>query len=154
LKRKTFIILLAAVVVLGGIIGGAFAGGMAIGKSQGREEADQEWQNQFSQLPSRFGEEDAQPGTTDPGVQFPGGLLGRGGTVGEVEKVEGNVLTLSTLEGTIQVLISDSTTIQKMEEGVLDNILPGDSITVSGERNEDGSIEATNIFITPSLGTE
>jgi len=148
LKRKTFIILLAAVFVLGGVIGGAFAGGMAIGKSQGREEADQEWQNRFS------GEEGAQPGTTDPGFQFPGGLLGRGGTVGEVEKIEGNVLTLSTLEGTIQVMISDSTTIQKVEEGVLDNILPGDSITVSGERNEGGSIEATNIFITPSLGTE
>ena len=154
MKRKTFIILLAAVVVLGGVIGGVFAGGMAIGKSQGREEADQEWQNQFSQLPSRFGEEGASPDTTDPGFQFPGGLWGMGGTVGEVEKIEGNVLTLSTLEGTIQVLISDSTTIQKMEEGVLDNILPGDSITVSGERNEDGSIEATNIFITPSLGAE
>jgi len=146
--------LLVAVVVLGGVIGGAFAGGMAIGKSQGREEADQEWQNRLGQFPSRFGEEGAQPGTADPGFQFPGGFLGRGGTVGEVEKIEDNVLTLSTLEGTIQVLTSDSTTIQKMGEGVLADILPGDRITVSGERNEDGSIEATNIFITLSSGTE
>ncbi len=61
-----------------------------------------------------------------------------------MEKIKANVLTLSILEGTIQ----------KMEEGVLDNILPGDSITVSGKRNEDGSIEATNIFITPSLEAE
>ena len=114
MRRKTFIILLVTVVVLGGVIGGAFAGGMTIGKSQGREEADQEWQNQFSQLPSRFGGEGDQPGTADPGFQFPRGLLGRGRTVGDVEKMEGNVLTLSTLEGTIQVLTSDSTTIQKM----------------------------------------
>ena len=72
--------------------------------------------------------------------------------MGVVEKVEGDVVTLSTSDGIVQVLIGDSSTVQKMDEGSLDEILPGESITVSGEQGEDGSIQATNIFITPGLG--
>ena len=64
-----------------------------------------------------------------------------------MEKIEGSVLTISTIQGTIQILINDSTTIQKMDEGSLDDISPGDSITVSGEQQEDGSIKATNVFL-------
>ena len=155
MKRNAFIMLLAAVVVLGGVIGGAFAGGMVIGKNQGREEADQDLQNRLAQMTSRFGQGGTQQGTPEPGSEQPGGmggLLGKGGTVGTVEKVEGNVITLNTREGAVHVLIADDTSIQKMGEGTLSDISPGENITVSGERKEDGSIEATNIFITPSFG--
>lgn len=161
MKRKTFITLLVTVVVLGSIIGGVFAGGVAIGKDQGkdegREEALQELQSQMSQLTSRFGLRDIQqegthpetPGTVSPFPGGFGGLMGSGGTMGAVEKVEGNVVTLTTRDGPISVLVGNSTTIQKMEEGDLDDISTGKNITVSGEQNEDGSINATDIFIVP-----
>ena len=151
MKRNAFIILLAAVVVLGGVIGGAFAGGMAIGKGQGREEANQELQSQLSQLTSRLSQRDTQQGTPQPGFEWPGGLLGRGGTVGTVEKVEGNIITLNTTEGVVRVLIVDDTSIQKMGEGTLADILTGERITVSGEQADDGAIEATNVFVMPEL---
>ena len=148
MKQKTLFILLAGVIVLGGAIGGAFAGGMAIGKSQGQEEADQELQSQLESLQSRFEARDIPEGTSRPGF---GGLPGRGGTPGIVDKVEGNILTLNTTEGIVRVLIADGTTIQKMGEGSLSDISPGQSITVSGERREDGSVEATGIFVTPGF---
>jgi len=53
--------------------------------------------------------------------------------------------------GDVGILIVDDTTIQKMGEGSLGDISPGQSITVSGERQEDGSIEATGIFVTPGF---
>jgi len=154
MKRNAFIILLAAVVVLGGVIGGAFAGGIAIGKGQGREEATQELQSQLSELTSRLGQRDTQQDTEQPGSVLPGGfsgLLGGGGTVGTVEKVEGNIITLNTTEGVVRVLIADDTSIQKMGEGSLSDISTGERITVSGARQDDGFIEATNVFVMPEL---
>lgn len=167
MKGKAFVALLTAVVVLGGVIGGAFAGGMAIGKGQGREEANQELQGRLSQLTPGFGQrgipqatqeetsqEGAQQETPQPGSSLPGGfggLMGRGGTVGTVEKVEGNIITVNTPQGSVSVLVADDTPIQKMGEGTIADISPGENITVSGEQKEDGSIQATNIFITPSL---
>ncbi len=69
--------------------------------------------------------------------------------MGVVEKVEGNVVTITTREGSISILIGDSTSIQKTGEGSLDDLSPGKNITVSGEQNEDGSINATDIIIMP-----
>ncbi len=149
MKRKVLIILLA-VVLVGGLIGGAFIGGMAMGKNQGREQANQELQSQFQ---SGFGQGGTQ-GTPQPGSPPSGGLgglFGRQGTVGIVEKVEGNVMTLNAGEGTVRVLIADNTSIQKMGEGSLNDISPGQTVTVSGERKDDGSIAATTIFITQGL---
>ena len=151
MRRNAFVTLVVVAVVLGGVIGGAFAGGMAIGKDQGREEAEEDLQSQLSQVTSRLGQGGVQQDS--PLAEGFGGVLGSRGTVGVVEQVEDNVITLNTREGTVLVLTSDSTSIQKMGEGSLDDILPGENITVSGERKEDGSIEATNIFITPSLRT-
>jgi preprotein translocase subunit YajC len=75
----------------------------------------------------------------------------RGGTFGTVEKVEGNVLTVKTPDGsTTQVTINDETTIQKMAQGDLSDILAGSSVSVTGERKDDGSIAATTIFLTPT----
>lgn len=148
MKRKTLFIWLAVVIVLGGAIGGAFAGGMAIGNSQGQEEADQELQSQLESLQSRFEARGIPEGASRSGF---GGLPGRGGTPGIVDKVEGNIITLNTTEGIVRVIIVDDTSIQKMGEGSLSDILPGQSITVSGERQEDGSIEATSILVTPGF---
>ena len=156
MKQKGFIILVITIVVIGGVIGGAFAGGIAIGKSQGQEAVDEDMQSRLEQFASRFGQGGgAQEGMPQQGSQLPGGFAGRGGTMGTVEKIEGNVVTITTMRGaTIRVLISDSTAIQKMAEGELADVLPGASVTVSGEQQEDGSIKATSIFMTPELRTE
>jgi len=161
MKTKSFVTLLAVAVILGSIIGGALAGGIAIGKSQGKSEARQELQSQtvgYSSLPSGQGNVTTGQGN----VQLPGNYTGIpsgiGATVGTVEKVEGNVVTLKTREGTtVLVNIGSSTSIQKTVEGSLEDISLGENIAVSGDKNADGSIEARNITITsgftlPSFG--
>jgi hypothetical protein len=72
--------------------------------------------------------------------------------MGTVEKIEGGIITLTTPTGFVSVITSSSTTVQKMDSGSLTDIKTGDSITVSGETKDDGSIQATNIFITPNTG--
>jgi len=74
--------------------------------------------------------------------------------VGAVEKVEGNVVTLNTPQGAVRVMVDGSTSIQKMAAGSLGDISAGESITVSGERQADGSIQATSILITPALRSQ
>lgn len=163
---KSFITLLVAVAVLGGVIGGALIGGVAIGKSQGEAQASQELQSSMSQLASRFRQtatpqvtqqQTATPQSTPlPGSLQPdgfAGLLGMRGTAGTVEKIEGNVITLSTTQGSVRVLIGENTSIQKMGEGSLSDISPGQTLTVSGERKDDGSITATSISIATRLQT-
>lgn len=152
MKPKSFVTLLVAAVILGSVIGGALAGGIAIGKSQSQGSQT----NQYSSLPSGPGN------TTGPGnFQFPGNntgiFSGNGTTLGTVEKIEGSLITIKTTTGTVLVNIGNSTSIQKMSEGSLADILPGENITVSGNKNADGSVEARSItivsgFTLPSFG--
>ena len=155
MKQKPFITLLVTIIVLGGIISGAFAGGIAVGKNQAEEEASQDLQSQFA---TRFGNRDTiQDGTTPQNPLFPGGMggfMGRQGTIGTVEDIDDNVITLETMTGVIEVTVADDTSIQKMGEGSIEDISPGDTITVTGESEDDGSIEAASIFVTPFMGTE
>ncbi len=151
MKTKSFVALLAVVVILGGAIGGALAGGIAIGKSQG---------SQTSQYSSTTGLGGATMGQGN--FQLPGNNTGissgSGATMGTVEKVEGNIVTLNTREGTTALVnIGTSISIQKTVEGSLEDISPGQNIAVSGDKNADGSIDARSITITsgftlPSFG--
>jgi len=147
MKTKSFIMLILIIVLVAGAIGGAFIGGQALGKSQGRTEAQQTLESRFSQFSN--GQQGTFPeGSTPPSGM--GGIFTRGGTSGTVEKVEGNVLTLDALDGTkVRVVISDDTTIEKMAQVTTSDISTGTTITVTGQKNTDGSIQATSIFITP-----
>lgn len=149
---KHFIILLVVAVLVGGVIGGAFIGGIAIGKDQGREEITQEMQDRTSQFASRFGQNDTTDQRTDMTPPTGAGILfGRGGTMGTVEKIEDGVITITTANGSVKIFTSSSTTLQKMDGGSLNDIKIGDNITISGESQDDGSIQATSIFITPKI---
>ena len=142
MKTKSFVALVIVAIILGSAIGGALAGGVAIGKGQGKSEARQGLLSQIGQ---------SSPTTGQGNFQFPGNFTGIpsgiGGTIGTVVKVEGNVVTLNTLTGTVIVNIGNSTSIQKMAEGSLADISPGENITVSGNKNAGGSIQARSVTI-------
>jgi hypothetical protein len=151
-----FTIWLIAAVLVGGAIGGAFIGGITLGKDQGREEVTQELQNRASQFSSSLGQGNTQSSATDQqsGSTPPTGTgmpFGRGGTIGTVEKIEGGVITVKTFSGTVNVITSSNTTVQKMGTGSLSDIKTGDNISVSGTSQDDGSVKATSIFITPNI---
>lgn len=152
MKQKPFVTLVVAIIVLGAAIGGAFAGGIAIGRNQGREDVGNDWQAQFEE---RFGMGASQQGEVQheggPFGDAFGGFRGGGGTAGTVDQVGDNTITVETPQGTVQVIVDGDTLIQKMGDVGLDSILPGERVTVSGEATDDGSIQATSIFVTPGF---
>ncbi len=82
------------------------------------------------------------------GDAFRAGFAG-GGLSGTIEKIEGNTVTVKTSEGPLQATVVADTIIQRLAEGTLADLLEGLRVTVSGERDESGIVEATSIFITP-----
>ena len=159
MNTKAFMLLLVGVLLLGGSIGGAFAGGMVLGKSQGEEAAGsslpaqpgsglrQEFQGQLSQEQlDQFRQQfQGQVGQDAGGL----GFADRGGLTGTIEKIEGSTLTVNTAQGPLQATIGASTAIQRFAEGTLEDLLAGVQVTVTGQRGEDGTVEATSILITP-----
>ena len=81
----------------------------------------------------------------------PGGTGSRGfpGRTGAIEQVEGNILTLSTEEGTVRASIGADTTIRRFLEATLADLAQGMRITLIGLPREDGIVEATSIIMVP-----
>jgi hypothetical protein len=95
------------------------------------------------------------PGTINsPDIAPPSGVFGGRGTSGTVQVITGNTITITTRDNkTVSVATSNTTSVQMMTTGQLSDIIIGVSITVSGEIQQDGSIKATSISITPDLTT-
>lgn len=142
MKSKTFIVVIAAVLLIAGAIGGAFIGGVAVGKNKEQE-------NTTAQFPGQFNRGSQMPdGSTFPNdVPVGGNFMGRG-TSGTITGIENGVITLTTQKGdTVMINTSSSTIVQKMETVDLSDIAIGDNITVAGETQNDGSIDATSISV-------
>ena len=83
------------------------------------------------------------------GGLFGGRGGGGGGLVGTIEKVEGNVVTVTTQQGPLIATIGTDSTIQVFAEGTLDDIQAGASVTIIGQPGEDGTVNAVSITINP-----
>jgi hypothetical protein len=72
--------------------------------------------------------------------------------MGQVKQVDGNTVQLSTATEVLKVKIGVKTQIQKMGQGSLSDIQPGDRITVQGTRKSDGTFTAQMIQIGAAPG--
>ncbi len=160
MKTKSFILLLVGIVVVGGAVGGAFFGGEALGKKNEQASLTQTMQNRIGQF-ANAGAGAGGGGTRQPGGgggaggQFVrinpagggGGLFG-GGTIGTIQSVSGNMLTVTTQNGSsVQVILGSNTTIEKIGQGTIGDLAAGANVTVGGQRNADGSIQAATILL-------
>ena len=161
---KAFLLLLLGILVLGSSLGGAFVGGIALGKSQEVEasqnglpalsasrlaggasgQLSQEQRDRFRQ---QFqGELDhSEGGQSFFGRGFPSGA----GLTGTIEGIDGSTVTVNTAQGPLQATVGTDTTIQMFTVGVLEDLLVGVRVTVTGQRGEDGTVQATRILIVP-----
>jgi hypothetical protein len=106
-----------------------------------------------AQLPGGYGQQrgygQQQPGTAQqPGNGQNGGFGQRmgGGTVGTVEKVEGDKIYVKTMDGaTVTVTTSDQTTVQISKQGKVADLKTGTSVVVRGQAGADGSVTAQTI---------
>ncbi|MGD0351879.1 MAG: DUF5666 domain-containing protein [Dehalococcoidia bacterium] len=73
----------------------------------------------------------------------------RQGAMGTLSKIDGNILTLTTSQGTATVSVDPDTTIQETVTGSISDLQEGQSLSVIGSRDANGNISATSIHIQP-----
>lgn len=96
----------------------------------------------------------AQPGGGTGGA---GGRPGGGGTLGTVESLAGDTLTVTTQGGAVTVQLSEQTTIQKRTPGSREttpgtraDLTAGTRVMVQGPAGEDGTVTAQTIQVLPA----
>ena len=105
---------------------------------------EEQVQEQISQLRQRFLDQGGQLGAG--GAQ---GSAGRGGLAGTVEKIEGDTVTINTVQGPLLVTVGSDTTIQITTAGTIQDLTIGLRVTVAGQRGADGTVTANSILVTP-----
>ena len=69
--------------------------------------------------------------------------------MGTVEGLDGNTLTVNTPQGPLLAALGDETVIQMFAQGSPSDLTVGARVTVTGQRGEDGTVEAVSILIIP-----
>ena len=116
---------------------------------QSGEASQEEIAQLREQLRAQFGAGGDGPGGGTGGGFGGGGFGGSGALTGTLESVDGNVVTLNTAQGPLQVTVTEDTTIQKTVQVTVADLALGERLTVGGARGEDGAVEATTIFVLP-----
>jgi len=145
--KKNILIIMGVVVfvILAGA--GGFWGGMTYKTNQASQAQARFFEQRGGQPPSdgQFPSGQFQDGQTPNGGQFQGGF--RGGTVGQVKSIDGNVLTLSTAQDVTTVNLIDTTKIVKSVEGTTSDLQTGMRVMVTGEKDDKGNLTASQITI-------
>ena len=129
MKKTTLIITM--IIVLSAVSGGAFYGGIQYNKNQTK--------NSFGQRMSGFQQGDSI------GLRAGGGM-----TAGEILSKDDKSIAIKLSSGGSKIIFfSDATTIGKFTNGSYSDLTVGESVTVSGATNTDGSITAQTIQIRP-----
>jgi hypothetical protein len=137
------------------IAGASFYGGMLYGESQAPATAAA----LTLDMPEGFQPPD---GADMPGAGMRPGGAGQGGaaggfaapagmTFGEIESIDGATLTLATQsDGTLAVQVTDTTLIEKNASVDVTDLVVGEMVIVSGSENDDGSITARSVQVSPA----
>ncbi len=171
--NKAFLVLIAIAILLGASLGGAFAAGVAVGRSQDNDQPANETSTdipaftppsapafappgaqgdlqeitpqQLEQFRQQIGQQFGEGG----GFPFGGGELGARALTGDIESIDGNVITVNTPQGPLQATLSEDTGIQVFSQGTPQDLEIGQQVIIGGERNEEGVMEATDVLVTP-----
>ena len=168
--NKAFLVLVAIAILLGAGLGGAFAAGVAVGRSQddgqaangastdtpaftpprAQDSLQEITPEQIQQFRQQLGE--GRGFALDGELPFGGGELAARALTGDIESIEGNVITMNTPQGPLQATLSEDTGIQLFSEGTPQDLEVGQQIVIRGERNEEGVMEAIDVTVTPEGG--
>jgi hypothetical protein len=151
MKKQILIPILIAGAVL--LIAGAGIGGFFGGRAYERNQANTIRNDFMRERGIENFDPNAIPGAginmdanAMPGAgNFPG--RGIGGATGEVKSIDGNTITLSTGQNETTVTLSDNTAIVKTTSGAVADLAEGQQVMVTGDRDEDGNVTATQVTI-------
>jgi hypothetical protein len=117
--------------VVGVVVATVFVGGLLLGRATAPESA--------ANLPGNF------PG----GGNLPGGGTGAGGdgfTAGTIQRIDGDTIYVNTADGqTVKVRTSGTTDVQVTSQGSVADLTEGEAVVVQGDKQDDGSLDATSI---------
>ena len=81
---------------------------------------------------------------------LPGGVRGGRFISGEIISTDTDSITIKTPDGSTRIVfISESTEIKKSETASQDELVTEAQVTITGEINDDNTIDAASIQITP-----
>lgn len=143
--------LILGVVLLLAVAAGSFYGGMVYGKGQASTTAS------AGGFTANFGQ-NADGSTTRPNGFRPdtqgqaGGFGAQAGMLfGEIQAIEGNIITVLNRDGAEQqVQVTDTTLIEKNASVTVSDLTVGDTVIVSGSDNDDGSVTARSVQVSPA----
>ncbi|MFA4827017.1 MAG: DUF5666 domain-containing protein [Candidatus Shapirobacteria bacterium] len=131
--KSTNILLAVLILILVG--GGAFFAGT---KYQ---------QSKTPQVGARGQFGNGQTGGNRQGTGMRGGAV-----VGEIQSLDSNTLTIKTQDGGSKIVIlSDLTKINKAAEATKNDLMTGQTVSIFGTANTDGSVTAQNIQLNPIM---
>jgi hypothetical protein len=74
---------------------------------------------------------------------------------GEIIKKDAQSITVKSNNGSSQIILfSDTTKVMKSVSGVADDLIVGEQVTVTGSKNQDGSMTAQSIQVRPTAPTK
>ena len=153
--NRTAMIIVGIVVVLA-VGGGSFYGGTVYGKSQAQAAIPLLLDQQADGQPGFTGQAGWQGGGFQPGAGRLGGEAGErriagGMTFGQIESIEGSEIVLAGADNQkVRVRVTDTTLIEKNASVTVQQLEVGESVTVSGSSNEDGTITARSLSVVPA----
>lgn len=143
--KKSLPIIIAIVIIVGG---GAFYGGMLFGQSKNKNNtpAGINFQNFRNLTPEQRQQMGLPNGRSD------NGQTGGNFTSGEIIAKDNTSLTLKLRDGGSKIIFySDTTQVEKFATGTPSDLVIGDSVTINGTTNQDGSITANSIQLRPEI---
>jgi hypothetical protein len=158
--QLTYRLMLLSLLIMGAAIGIAFGVGVAYGRGDPKVVDTGLTAQEIQSLVSGGGSNRAAGGlittTGTPGAGN-GGLTGLGGaggaTTGQISAINGDELTITGLQGDVKVKLSPDTAISKLDQGTAADLKVGEAITVAGDRQSDGSVNATSVTQLPASFT-
>ena len=141
--KKNLILILIILIIVGA---GGFFGGMKYGESETLKNLTPEKMREI------FQQRGGQLFTQSQGQRQ---RTGQNFVLGQVISKDEKSLTIKLADGSTKIVfLSQSTQITKATEGSIEDIEIGKEVSVSGTQNEDGSLTARTIQISPRLPRE
>ena len=88
-------------------------------------------------------------GFSGPPSGGPRGLSGGVSLSGTIQGVENGLVTVATADGPLQVAAANETAIQKLEAGILADLVEGARVRILGSPNEEGMLQASLVILAP-----
>jgi hypothetical protein len=141
--RKWILIGVGALLLTIIAAGGGFFIGTSVGQTRAEAARQQAGRDRFGgQQQGAFPRASQVP---QPGAQ--GGPRMGGGVMGTIAAIEDNALTVTTQEGDVRVLATDTTLVEKYVSVGVGQLAVGEQVIVSGSPSDDGTITARSIQV-------